>query len=76
MRVLLVEDDALLGAGLRAGLRQAGFAVDWVRDGRDALDALGTEPFAAVVLDLGLPTLGSRCCAACARTDGRCPSSS
>jgi two-component system OmpR family response regulator/two-component system response regulator QseB len=55
MRILLVEDDALLGEGLRAGLRQAGFAVDWVRDGPDALHAATTEPFAAVVLDLGLP---------------------
>jgi two-component system OmpR family response regulator/two-component system response regulator QseB len=57
MRVLLVEDDALLGEGLRAGLRQARFAVDWVRDGPDALHALQTEPFAAVVLDLGLPAM-------------------
>ena len=55
MRILLVEDDQLLGAGLRAGLRQSGFAVDWVQDGRDALHALETERFAAVVLDLGLP---------------------
>jgi DNA-binding response OmpR family regulator len=55
MRILLVEDDALLGEGLRAGLRQAGFAVDWVREGPDALHAATTEPFAAVVLDLGLP---------------------
>jgi two-component system OmpR family response regulator/two-component system response regulator QseB len=55
MRVLLVEDDALLGEGLRAGLRQAGFDVDWVRDGPDALHAAATEPFVAVVLDLGLP---------------------
>jgi two-component system OmpR family response regulator/two-component system response regulator QseB len=58
MRVLLVEDDALLGDGLRAGLRQAGFEVDWVRDGPDALHAAEAEPFAAVVLDLGLPSLG------------------
>jgi two-component system OmpR family response regulator/two-component system response regulator QseB len=58
MRVLLVEDDALLGAGLRAGLSQAGFAVDWVRDGADALDTLETEPISAVVLDLGLPGIG------------------
>jgi two-component system OmpR family response regulator/two-component system response regulator QseB len=57
MRVLLVEDDGLLGDGLRAGLRQAGFAVDWVEDGRDALHALETEHFAAVVLDLGLPAM-------------------
>ncbi|HET9490090.1 MAG TPA: response regulator transcription factor [Methylomirabilota bacterium] len=57
MRVLLVEDDALLGEGLRAGLQQARFAVDWVRDGADALHALEVESFAAVVLDLGLPGL-------------------
>jgi DNA-binding response OmpR family regulator len=55
MRVLLVEDDSLLGDGLQAGLRQAGYTVDWVRDGRDALAALRTDPFTAVVLDLGLP---------------------
>jgi two-component system OmpR family response regulator/two-component system response regulator QseB len=55
MRVLLVEDDRLLGEGLRAGLTQAGFAVDWVREGPDAVHALATTPFAAVVLDLGLP---------------------
>jgi two-component system, OmpR family, response regulator len=57
MRVLLVEDDALLGDGVRAGLAQAGFAVDWVRDGPEALDLLEAEPIAAVVLDLGLPGL-------------------
>jgi two-component system OmpR family response regulator/two-component system response regulator QseB len=58
MRVLLVEDDGLLGEGLRAGLGQAGFAVDWVREGPDAVHALETTPFAAIVLDLGLPGLG------------------
>lgn len=57
MRVLLVEDDALLGDGLRVGLGQAGFAVDWVRTGSDAVHALDAEPVAAVVLDLGLPDL-------------------
>lgn len=57
MRVLLVEDDALLGDGLRAGLGQAGFAVDWVRTGSDAAHALDAEAVAAVVLDLGLPDL-------------------
>jgi two-component system OmpR family response regulator/two-component system response regulator QseB len=55
MRVLLVEDDALLGDGLRAGLRQAGFEIDWVRDGADATHAAEAESFAAIVLDLGLP---------------------
>ena len=54
MRILLVEDDALLGDALQAGLRQAGFAVDWLRDGSAADAALRVESFAAVVLDLGL----------------------
>ena len=57
MRVLLVEDDALLGDGVRAGLKQAGFAVDWVQDGQAAKLALETEEYALVVLDLGLPKL-------------------
>lgn len=57
MRVLLVEDDELLGEGIRAGLAQAGFALAWVEDGLKAKLALATEPFDAVVLDLGLPKL-------------------
>lgn len=55
MRLLVVEDDRLLGDGIRAGLTQAGFAVDWVEDGRAAELALAAEPYALVVLDLGLP---------------------
>jgi len=55
MRILLVEDDRMLGDGLQAGLTQAGYAVDWLRDGEAAVTALSTESFAAVVLDLGLP---------------------
>ncbi|MFO1465534.1 MAG: response regulator transcription factor [Steroidobacteraceae bacterium] len=58
MRILVVEDDALLGDALQTGLRQAGFAVDWVRDGEAADAALATEEFSAVVLDLGLPRVG------------------
>ena len=57
MRILLVEDDALLGDGVRAGLKQAGFAVDWSQDGQAAKLALETEEYAVVVLDLGLPKL-------------------
>jgi two-component system, OmpR family, response regulator QseB len=57
MRVLLVEDDALLGDGIRAGLKQAGFAVDWAQDGHAAKLALETEEYALLVLDLGLPRL-------------------
>ena len=55
MRILLVEDDALLGDALQAGLKQAGHAVDWARDGVSAETALATGEYAAVVLDLGLP---------------------
>ncbi|HET7201939.1 MAG TPA: response regulator transcription factor [Steroidobacteraceae bacterium] len=57
MRILLVEDDELLGDALQAGLREAAFAVDWVRDGAAADTALAAERFGAVVLDLGLPKL-------------------
>lgn len=57
MRILLVEDDPQLGDGLTIGLRQAGFAVDWVRDGQAADHALHAESFDLVVLDLGLPRL-------------------
>jgi DNA-binding response OmpR family regulator len=57
MRILLAEDDTLLGDGLRAGLRQLGFQVDWVRDGAAAERELRAEPYAAAVLDLGLPLM-------------------
>lgn len=57
MRILLVEDDPLLGDALRAGLAQAGFDVDWVRDGASALAAMRDGEHAAAVLDLGLPKL-------------------
>jgi DNA-binding response OmpR family regulator len=55
LRVLLVEDDALLGDGVRAGLRLADYAVDWVRDGETASTALRDHAYDACVLDLGLP---------------------
>jgi len=57
MRILLAEDDLQLGDGLTVGLRQSGFAVDWVRDGEMADLALSTETFDLLVLDLGLPKL-------------------
>jgi len=57
MRVLIVEDDKLLGQGILAGLRQAGMQPDWVEDGLAARHALDAESFSAVVLDLGLPRL-------------------
>lgn len=55
MRILLAEDDPMLGDGLRAGLRQLGFQVDWVRDGVAAERELATGDYTAAVLDLGLP---------------------
>jgi two-component system OmpR family response regulator/two-component system response regulator QseB len=56
MHILLAKDDTLLGDGLRAGLRQLGFQVDWVQDGAAAARELRvTPPYAAAVLDLGLP---------------------
>jgi two-component system OmpR family response regulator/two-component system response regulator QseB len=55
MRVLLAEDDSLLGDGLRAGLRQRGFQVDWVRNGDAAQRELLAGTHAVAVLDLGLP---------------------
>ena len=57
MRVLLAEDDELLGDGVRAGLSQAGYTVDWFKDGASAIHALQMEFFDLVVLDLGLPKL-------------------
>jgi DNA-binding response OmpR family regulator len=70
MRLLLVEDDDLLGDGTRAGLMQGGFAVDWVRDGEDAVAALETGEYDAIVLDLGLPKLGGRAVLARLRDSG------
>jgi DNA-binding response OmpR family regulator len=58
MRVLLVEDDEMIGESLREALRRQGFAADWVRDGRAADAALSSERFDAVLLDLGLPQRG------------------
>jgi two-component system response regulator QseB len=55
MRVLLVEDDPMIGASVEKGLRQDGFAVDWVRDGRAAETAAATHTYDAILLDIGLP---------------------
>ena len=55
MRLLLVEDDALLGDGIRNGLKQQDFAVEWLRDGESAVHSLLHEHYDVVVLDLGLP---------------------
>jgi DNA-binding response OmpR family regulator len=55
MRLLLVEDDALLGDGLRAGLVQDGYSVDWLRDGTSAEAALSSGSYDLAVLDINLP---------------------
>jgi DNA-binding response OmpR family regulator len=55
MRILLAEDDNMLGDGLRAGLRQQGYQVDWVRDGLAAEREMVSGEYQAAVLDLGLP---------------------
>lgn len=55
MRVLLVEDDAMIGEAAGHALKDASYAVDWVRDGPSALTAVATQSYAIVLLDLGLP---------------------
>src|SRR5687767_5210383 len=55
MRILLLEEDSMIGAAAQQGLRGEGHAVDWVRDGGEADAALGSGPYDLVLLDLGLP---------------------
>jgi two-component system, OmpR family, response regulator QseB len=58
MRLLLVEDDAMIGEAIRAGLKRDGFTVDWVYDGESASQVLRSEEFDLLLLDLGLPRKG------------------
>jgi two-component system OmpR family response regulator len=55
VRVLLVEDDPMIGAAIAEGLKDASYAADWVRDGQAALDAARCQQYETVLLDLGLP---------------------
>ncbi|MDR3096061.1 MAG: response regulator transcription factor [Paraburkholderia sp.] len=55
MRVLLVEDDPMIGEAVQAALKDASYAVDWVMDGAHALSAFAAQPYDLVLLDLGLP---------------------
>jgi len=57
MRILLAEDDILLGKGIEAGLAQAGFTIDWVLNGDDVHHAASSVPYDAIILDLGLPKM-------------------
>lgn len=70
MRILVAEDDPLLGDALQSGMKQRGFEADWVRDGVAAELALSAEAYAAVVLDLGLPRLDGLRVLARTRTRG------
>ncbi len=55
MRLLLVEDDRLLGKAIQQALHDAAYAIDWVQDGNSALSTIKTQDYALVLLDLGLP---------------------
>jgi two-component system, OmpR family, response regulator len=55
MRVLIVEDDPMIGEAVQVGLKNASYAADWVKDGQTALDALSSQNYDLVLLDLGLP---------------------
>jgi DNA-binding response OmpR family regulator len=55
MRLLLVEDDVMLASGIKLGLTDAGYAVDWVGSGERAEEVLRTEVFDAAIIDIGLP---------------------
>ncbi|MDB5984331.1 MAG: two component transcriptional regulator, winged helix family [Pseudomonas sp.] len=55
MRVLLVEDDPMIGEAIQAALKDASYAADWVKNGQTALTTLGSQHYDLVLLDLGLP---------------------
>jgi two-component system OmpR family response regulator len=55
MRVLLIEDDRMVGAAVTQALRDAAYAIDWVTDGKAAVDAVEAETYDLALLDLGLP---------------------
>ena len=55
MRVLLIEDDAMIGAAIQAALKDASYAADWVQNGQTALTTLACQHYDLVLLDLGLP---------------------
>ena len=57
MRILLIEDDPLIGDGLKTGLNKSGFSIDWFQNGAEGEEALYQSPYDAVVLDLSLPEI-------------------
>jgi len=71
MRVLLIEDDKMIGAAVQQALRDAAYAVDWVMDGETAIQAVENEAYEVALLDLGLPAADGREVLSCFRTRGR-----
>jgi len=55
MKLLLVEDDPMVGDGLQSALKQGGYSVDWVKNGVDAFDSASTGDYKLIILDMGLP---------------------
>lgn len=70
MRILVIEDDELLGDGLKTGLMQFGYTVDWAKDGLSAQHAMRFEHFDLIVLDLGLPKISGLTLLQQIRTEG------
>ena len=70
MRLLLVEDDELLGDAVKTGLTQFGYVVDWLKDGETARAAVKSESFELIILDLGLPKLSGLTFLQSVRHDG------
>src|ERR1700730_14064394 len=71
MRILLVEDDRMIGAAVTQALKDAAYAVDWVMDGQTAIDAAGAETYDLALLDLGLASLDGLDRLRCRRKGGR-----
>lgn len=71
MRLLVIEDDPLIGDGLSVGLGRLGFSIDWFQDGLEGAEALALAPYEAVVLDLGLPGRDGLSIVKQWRTEGR-----
>ena len=71
MRVLLIEDDKMIGAAVQQALRDAAYAVDWVTDGETAIQAVENEAYEVALLDLGLPAADGREVLRCFRMRGR-----
>lgn len=74
LRVLLIEDDKMVGAAVEQALKDAAYAVDWVRDGETALLAVESEAYEVLLLDLGLPNADGRSVLRRLRVNGcKCP---